>query len=260
MLRSKLLYMSFAVVVLFACNVSYAKINPDNVAGFWLCNEDEDNLFEDASGNGHDGNIVGVVEWIEGKFGEAIEFAGGSITVPDDEVFNFDEDTSFTVMLWINFSQAQDWNRIFRERAPGAWGNGNDGWEIQTQGVQIHWSLDDIAGGNLRTTYPDPGDGEWHHTAMIVDRDENMLISYLDGENEKSVNIANIGSVTNANPLIFGGGYAGAIDEAAIFKGVIDLDDIKAIMNDGLEEAINPAAVSPAESSVTTWAEVKSQY
>jgi hypothetical protein len=256
-MKSRLIYMSFAVFALFACSISYAKINPDSVAGFWLCNEGKGNLLEDASGNGHDGNIAGAVEWIKGPFGEAIDLTGGSITVPDHEVFNFDE-SSFTVMLWVNFSQAQDWNRIFRERTPGPWGNGNDGWELQTQGVQIHWSLDDAAGNALRTTYPDVGDGEWHHTVMIVDRDENMLYSYLDGENEMSVNIAAMGSVTNANPLIFGENYQGAIDEAAIFKGVMDLDDITEIMNIGLSEAIyKGAAVSPISSSATTWANIK---
>jgi len=260
-MRNLTIFVGIAVAVLFACGVSYARIDPADVAGFWLCNKDEDNLLEDASGNDNHGNAVGVLEWIEGKFGDAIEFVGGSsITIPDNEIFNFDEDTSFTVMLWINFSQAQDWNRIFRERAPGAWGNGSDGWELQTQGVQIHWSLDDVGGVALRTTYPDAADGEWHHTVMIVDRDEKMLISYLDGANEMSVNIAAMGGVTNANPLIFGGGYAGAIDEAAIFKGVVELDDITDIMNDGMEEAVNPAAVSPVGSSVTTWAKVKSQY
>ena len=258
MLKSRMIYISFAVFVLFACSISYAKIDPDNVAGLWLCDEGNGNLLEDASGNGHDGNIVGAAEWIEGPFGEAIDFAGSSITVPDHEVFNFDEESSFTVMLWINFSQAQDWNRIFRERNPGPWGNGSDGWELQTQGVQIHWSLDDAAGNALRTTYPDVGDGEWHHTVMIVDRDEKMLISYLDGENEMSVNIADMGSVTNANPLVFGGGYMGAIDEAAIFKGRVELDDITDIMTMGLSEAlIKGAAVSPLEKVASTWGRIK---
>lgn len=260
-LKSKIICVSLAVVVLFACSISYAKIDAESVAGFWLCDEGDGNLLEDNSGNGHDGNIAGAAEWVEGPFGEALNFAGSSITVPDHEVFNFDDETNFTVMLWVNFSVAQDWNRIFRERTPGPWGNGNDGWELQTQGAQIHWSLDDVAGTALRTTYADVGNGEWHHTVMIVDRDEEMLVSYLDGENEMSVNIAAMGSVTNANPLIFGGGFDGAIDEAAIFKGRVELDDIIDMMNLGLYEVlVKGLAVSPAGRTVTTWANVKAQY
>lgn len=55
---------------------------------------------------------------------------------------------------------------------------------------------------------------------MIVDGEKETMISYMDGKGAKSVNIGNIGSVADANPINFGGGYTGAIDDVAIFRGV----------------------------------------
>ena len=260
MMRMKCLLI--AMIALFAVGIlissSYAKIYSEALVGMWLFDEGKGAVAEDSSGNGHDGTIMGAAKRGEGKFGEAMEFAGGeSITVPDNESLNFGTD-SFTVVMWFNFSNAQDWNRLVRERNPAPWASGSYGWEIQTQGLQIHWSLDDTAGNHQRTTYPNVGDGEWHHTAMVVDREKKMLITYMDGANEKSVNIANVDSVTDTLPITFGGGYAGAIDEVGIFSGVLDLDDVVDIMNMGLPEALGGAAVSPAAKLAATWGWMKS--
>lgn len=253
----------FAMFVLLfvsvSINSSYARIDPEAVVGIWLFEEGKGNVVEDSSGNGHEGQIFGSAKWVEGKFGEALDLTGGArADVPDHEALNFETD-SFTVVLWFNFSAAQDWNRLVREREPNPWGSGNLGWEIQTEGVQIHWSLDDAAGNHQRTTYPGVGDGEWHHTAMIVNRDDKLLVSYMDGDNERSINIANIGSVTTTFPVIFGGGYSGYIDEVGIFKGVLDQEDIVDIMNLGLSETLGGTAVSPAGSLTTTWGEIRAR-
>jgi hypothetical protein len=254
-------YLPIAMLVLFfvssLVSPSYARIDPEAVVGIWLFEEGKGTVAEDSSGNGHDGLIAGAARWDAGKFGEAMDFTGGSsVTVPDHEALNFETD-SFTVVLWFNFSAAQDWNRLVRERNPNPWGSGNLGWEIQTQGVQIHWSLDDAAGNHQKTTYPGTGDGEWHHTAMVVNREEKLLVSYLDGENQRTVNIANMDSVTTTFPVIFGGGYSGLIDEIGIFKGVLEQDDIVNIMNMGLSEAIGGVAVSPVGTLASIWGWIK---
>jgi len=132
------------------------------------------------------------------------------------------------------------------------------GWELQTQTTQIHWSLDDKAGGHMRNTFDNVGNGSWRHTAMVVDREKKMLFSYLDGANEKSVNIAAIGAVTDVQPIIIGGGFSGIIDEVGIFSGVLNLDDINLIMNKGLAEAVlKGAAVDGSGKLATTWCNAK---
>jgi hypothetical protein len=254
--RLGLFLASFAIASLFVVCFAHAGIVPESMVAAWLLDEGEGNVIEDFSGNDHEGSIAGAIEWIDGKFGEAIEFSGGSINVPDHESLNFD-DESFTVVIWFNFDESQDWNRLLRERTPSPWGEGNPGWEIQTEGLQIHWSLDDEAGNHQRTSYPDVGNGEWHHTAMIVNRDDDMLVSYMDGADKKTVNIANIDSVTGSLPVTFGGGYRGSIDESALFNVALEEEDILDIMNLGLAEAVKPEAVSPSAKLATTWGRVR---
>ena len=86
-----------------------------------------------------------------------------------------------------------------------------------------------------------------------------MIYSYMDGGKQMTANIANIGSDTNANPLTFGGnGYLGAVDEAAIFKGIMDSGDVINTMNMGLSDALTKgAAVSPLEKAASTWGQMK---
>ena len=256
--KSSLLSVSFIAITLIFIGFADANIDPASAVAIWLLDAGEGQVIEDSSGNGQNGNIQGAVNWVDGKFGKALEFSGGSITIPDHESFNFGDDGSFAVLMWFNFSTSQDWNRLIRERNPGPWGEGNPGWEIQTQGLQIHWSLDDKDGNHQKTSYPDVGNGEWHHTAMIVDRDEKIMKSYMDGANEQTVNIEFMGSVADTLPITFGGGYAGLIDDVAIFKDILELDDVVTIMNNGLDEAVRKGiAVFSLDKTASTWGRIK---
>ncbi|MBD3185106.1 hypothetical protein GF312_22685 [Candidatus Poribacteria bacterium] len=253
------------LVTIFVCSFfmfsvsAYARIDPESIAGMWLLDEGNGDEALDSSGNEQHGVITGGPQWVEGVFGDCLEFAGGGqVEIPDNDIFNFGEDKNFSAVLWFNFSTPQDWNRIFRERTPGAWAAGNHGWEIQTQQAMVHWSLDDAAGNHMKTTYNNAGDGEWHHTAMIVDRDSKTMTSYLDGDNKMSVNIANIGSVADVLPITIAGGFTGMVDELAIFSDIIDQGDVVDIMNLGLSAALEIAEpVSPAGSLISVWASIK---
>lgn len=256
--ESRLLFVSFIVTMLLFTCFADANIDPESVVAIWLLDEGGGQIIEDSSENGHEGNIQGAVDWVDGKFGMAMEFSGATIVIPDHESFNFGEDKSFAVVLWFNFSTPQDWNRLIKERIEGPWGAGNHGWEIQTQGTEIDWTLDDTANNHQIASYPGMGDGEWHHTAMIVDRDEKIMKCYMDGAGEKTANIEFMGSVADTLNVEFGGGYAGLIDDVAIFKGILELDDVVEIMNIGLTEAVlEGSAVSSLDKIASTWGRMK---
>ncbi len=258
--RSKIfaLFVVIEFMILLLAVPSFA-LKKEFIVGAWLLDDAKSNEIKDSSGNGHNGKINGVLKWAKGKFGDGIEFLGGeNVEIPNDDSLNFGDKQSFSVVTWFNFSNAQDWNRLVRGRNPGPWTGGNVGWELQTEALKIHWSLDDKAGAHQRNTYENAGDGNWHHTAMIVNREKKVMLSYLDGENERSVNIANIGSVTSGLPVVFGGGYRGYLDEVAIFNTVITQDDVKTIMSKGLAEILKGIiAVQPVYKLSITWGEVK---
>lgn len=255
---STILFICLTIIGPLVADFSHAKIDKKSIVAVWLLDEGKGTIAMDSSGNGFDGTITGALKWDKGKFGFAVNFlAGEKIEVPDNESMNF-ETKSFSVVTWINFKNPQDWNRIVRERNPSPWTSGNAGWELQTEGISIHWSLDDKQGNHQRNTYPGVGDGQWHHTAMIVDRGRKSLISYLDGENERTVNIANIGSVTTELPVVIGGGFNGLVDEVAIFNTVISGEDVALIMNKGLAEVLKVgSAVQPLEKCATFWGYIK---
>lgn len=240
-------------------SLSHSAIKKDQIIGIWLLDDGKGDIAKDSSGNGRDGKATGVLKWAKGKFGGGIEFAGSErIDVPNEGIFDFGDKRSFSVVVWFNFSNAQDWNRLVRGRNPGPWQGGNTGWELQTQALMIHWSLDDVAKNHVRTTYDNAGDGNWRHTAMIVDRSKKKMITYLDGENEKSVDISNIVSITSGLPIVIGGGIRGSLDEVAIFDTVITQEDVQTIMNKGLTDALKGMMpVQPLSKLGVTWGYMK---
>ncbi len=242
-------------------SLSRSDIKKEQIIGIWLLDDAKGDVAKDSSGNGRDGKATGVLKWSKGKFGGGIEFAGSErIDVPYENIFDFGDKRSFSVVVWFNFSTAQDWNRLVRGRNPGPWQGGNTGWELQTQALMIHWSLDDVAKNHVKTTYENAGDGNWRHTAMIVDRSKKKMITYLDGENEKVVDISNIVSITSGLPIVIGGGIRGSLDEVAIFDVAITQDDVKNIMNKGLTDALKGMMpVKPLPKLSTTWGDIKSK-
>ena len=82
----KVKYSLIGVVVVFAAGLlfvvsSEAKIAPEHIAGMWLFDEGEDDITEDSSGNGNNGNLINGPQWTDGKFGKALEFDGAATYV-----------------------------------------------------------------------------------------------------------------------------------------------------------------------------------
>ena len=82
MLRAKFFV---ACLILLMGFISSAMSQQDEfLAAYWSFDEDPKDAVIDESGNGNDGTISGEVNWIEGKFGKAIEFASGANVLIND--------------------------------------------------------------------------------------------------------------------------------------------------------------------------------
>ncbi len=97
----------FSVSVLIV-PATWAEIDPDTVVGVWLFDEGKGDVASDASGNGLDGEFEGKPEWVEGKFGMALEFDGNSayVQIPAHE----NPTEAITVSAWVK-SAGATWNQ-----------------------------------------------------------------------------------------------------------------------------------------------------
>ena len=122
-----------------------------------------------------------------------------------------------------------------------------------------------IGGWEPRASAGVPKTDTWTHIAVTFDssKNNNQLVIYVDGVQAGSSTRPGKGA-GNANPVDigkWGGGsyFVGIIDEVAIFKSVLTEDDLKTIMDNGLDKTLGGvASVDASEKLTTTWANLKS--
>ena len=253
----------FSMSILFVFTAS-AEIDPDTVVGVWLFDEGKGDIASDASENGLDGEFNGSPEWVEGKFGMALEFDGKSayVQIPAHE----NPTEAITVSAWAK-SAGATWNQpgwIVEKRPayiihpnsgttniawpvcnggcwnkPGAWNDGNVG-------------TDDITEWHMYTTTFDSNTGEWY---IYIDAEEESALDLTKNPIDLDNGPVNIGFDDCCGGTRFG---AGAVDEVVILSVALEQEDIEKMYKNGLYAEV--LAVEPADKMTTTWADVKVKY
>ena len=229
--------------------------------GMWLLDEGQGLTVKDSSGNGNHGTIVGAT-WTDGKFGKALQFDGKShVEIPasktTDDIFN-----GFTYLLWVKPTGApkdaantrlieRDWhNPTIQIGAADFYGSIS---------VNAEQALTNIRGGAWKMD-------EWSFVALTYDGDK--LVLYVNGEQvqeKKNIGkpdvksnaatpVANQGSIWLATWKAANWDFTGVLDEAGVFNVPLAVEDIKDIMNNGLQKA---SAVSSVDKMAVTWGDIK---
>jgi hypothetical protein len=258
MLRRDLFFLLPIFCVVAITCPSSAEIDPNFVVAVWLCDEGDGDTLADASGNEHDGSFVGDLGWADGKFGAALEFlgnAGSRVEVPHDDSLTLE---AWTISAWVKLMPAGDWTVVV-VKDPA---NGTQNYSLDMDGggrvfaeVTSGGSWSDC--GSVTTVFDD----EWHFIAASYDG--STLRVYVDGnmENEQDFGAGDV----NTAPVAIGGRMdssqplTGIVDDIGLFSAALDEDDLMAIMNDGLNEALGFAAVEPSLKSTTMWGQIKQQ-
>lgn len=237
---------------------SAAEIDPESVVGVWLFDTDPKGGVKDSSGNGHDGQIMGNVEWVDGKFRSALEFPGASgnlVSIPHTEDLNL---FTFTIVAWYQGEETDSWQYLVSKEIPHNSRNYSIGVQMDT-GVmmtQITVGPEQWKTATGRTLLVD---GEWHHMAGTYDG--AFIRAWVDGVMEAQVGEAGEPDHPEAEPLRIGAvdgiPVKGIIDEVALFNVALEEEDIQNIMNNGLEKALSIVAVEPEDSLAATWGKVK---
>jgi hypothetical protein len=249
------------ILVGFFASQANAKIDPANVVGMWLFNEDGGDVAKDGSKAGNDGTIVGPKKWAEGKFGKALEFNGKDVyvEVKSNKSLVLEE---LTMMGWAKLkpSQGTRWQSIMmRGQDPRNYllVVDKDSQKLQlsiTKGAPGAWA-GPIAG-------PVVTDGKWHHLVGVIGQKAGLVI-YADGIEVGKEGYAKPSLDAKPDRLRIGDGSDGGhqaeglLDEVALFNVPLEEGDIVKIMNDGLETATGLRPVEAQGKLDTTWGRLK---
>jgi len=254
--KSRLTLACIFVISLVLVGQSFARIDPETIVGAWLLDDNKGDTAQDVSGNGNNGTLQGNPEWVEGKFGRALEFDGNGVEIANPENFNF---LTWTYVLWFRAAAAGDYPNLIGRQ----FGNAH-GWTIHLDpgGATFRIRIDTDGGINQVKTVPkNVRDEQWHHGAITHDDKNKKLEMYIDGakgEQSYAGNYKNSGGFLKISSPAVGAANLnnGAIDDVAIFNVLLEEDDILDIMKNGLEPFVQ-TPVSPSGKLASTWGRIK---
>jgi len=249
----KIISIFMIFVFIFLAN-AYA-IKDDSLVLYCPFDEGSGDTIKDAK-SGLSGKISGAKWSNKGKFGGALEFTSDTdkVEFPADNIL--DITTAITMEAWVLPNEVQDDSNIMGRRSAANVGGYCMQW---TKGKFEMWLNVNGAGWqgtrDKQTITPKPG--QWHHIACVYDGSEEQ--QYVNGELDikfsapgKIASIQDVfrigHSTTNLKTM------KGLIDEVAVYKRALKLDEIKQDMLKGVL-----ASVSPKGNLVTTWGNIKYQ-
>ena len=252
----------FITLCFMLVQLSIAEIDPNTIVGAWLFDETGGKVAADSSDNGYDGNLVGGAKWVKGQFGNAIELNGTDAWVTVPAIGPLEE---FTLLKWFNATgRVGAWRCFFN----------HDGWARGF--VHYQFRPDNKMEFGIHSNNParHPGWQEsdftadqsilnkWFHLAVAYSSTEKSNRVYFDGKLDAE------GNWVEALPGEFGPGrigswsnggreWQGMFDEMLLFDVSLEEDDIKMLMENGLEGAL---AVEAANKVSTIWGKIKVGY
>ena len=260
----------YTLTLLLVCTVSISAVDKgfaidlENIVGMWLFDEGEDEMIVgDSSENGHDGTITGPPEWVEGKFGDALNIgAGNFVRVPNSEDLSL---KTFTVTAWLSTESGGGWIGVISKSHTNETRNYTIYLYENTVTASISIGNEAAGAWSDKTGTTKIDDGEWHHVAISFDEKTKVGRVFTDGVQEGQYTVAHDIPQNDAD-LVFAawhhaggnGGYIGLLDEIAVFNVALEEADIKEIMQNGLSALVSP--VEPKDKLAARWGEIKSMF
>ncbi len=225
------------------------------LVGWWRLDEGSGTIATDLSEYGNDGTLQGDPQWVNGKFGKALQFNGVDdwVEIPHAEILTVDNEV--TVMAWINAERHSgpggvNWQGIVaKSNSPRSYS-----FYTRINGV-LHFST---AGVGSSSTAQIPLN-EWVHVAAIVVGGGHRY--FVNGEpgGESGSGITLPGAADTATVVIgktqeSSREFLGVIDDVRIYNNALTQEEIQTIMQGaGMPYAFVP---SPADGVLheDTWA------
>ena len=258
MKKLALLFINIIFISLILTNVSYAKIDVEDIIGMWLFDEGKGDVAQDTSGNDYNGELINEPEWVEGNFGQALKYDGSNSYVNAGTVPL--SSNSVTVSAWLyTDTPSPGWTHVVENGVIENVWNGAYRLEFGPEEGQFYIAIGDGAaykdndpnGVNIGWKYE-----EWFHVVFTYDGSQGT--TYLNGTEVDSFE-SNLDISSGTGTLIFGSMqgadrfYNGILDEVVIFDVSLTEDNIESL-NKGMSSVL---AVSPSDKLATTWSSIK---
>jgi hypothetical protein len=233
----------FIITGLLCTSHSNGQVDPKSIVGVWLFDDASGNIARDNSRNGYDADLRENPAWVEGKFGHALEFQGGSYLEIHNSSENlpFGGSEPFSITAWVRNQGGGTVIGKFNGGIIGAYiliinGDGTVTFHREV----APWTFT----GNKALP-----DNDFGHVAVTYDGAEMKI--YVNGQfdvgqdrgpqNTDTVTPVLIGArFTNDVPSEF---FNGVLDEVALFNVALTEEQISNVM-DGLGlaflKAFNP--------------------
>jgi len=248
------------LLVLFLMVLSFAVNAADKDLLLHLSFDEEGKVAKDETGKTKGGTIFGGVKWVEGKFGNALELdgKGGYVEVELTEELIFEEESSFTLEIWMKSEHATSNNKgIFGTYGPTK--------------PTVHFGLYHLEdGGKSNMLFTVPGasfedsekgrvnDGEWHHLTGVRDRKAGVIRLYIDGkligeQNDPGSDPDNgMGKIWLGNHL--NRWWLVILDEARIWNKALNETEIARLIKSNIM-----ATTPTSDKLTTTWCNIKAK-
>ncbi|MBT3270885.1 LamG domain-containing protein [Candidatus Poribacteria bacterium] len=234
-------------------------VDADAVGGVWQFDDLAGDAIVDSSGNGNDGTLVNGPEWVDGKFGTALEF---SQTTGSYALVPVQHSNTATVTMWAMYTATPSTNigLIHAQATDGDLG----GAETKMIGVWVEntnllWGrIIDPAGARVNLPKNATLEADtWFHIALVVDAAAGVVTQWVNGE--QVGDSAYAGELGEYSYLKIGRqgteSWEGRMDDVGYFTEALSSDDLAAIYNLGLQSVT--VAVEPRGKAATTWAGIK---
>ena len=248
-----LLGVSVLALGLFLGSQCAARIDPKTIVGIWLLDEGE---ADDASENERHGRLTGKPKVVEGKFGTALDFSGEGESVKIADLAEILPTKVVTITLWVKIGDHGKNPDVFNLNP---WEPGRIAVAIWDK--QIFWHFG-VGGKWIVIRFIDEEwVGQWKHWTFINNAEDNFMAGYIDGE--KAARIGGISGVyeQRGGDFHIGGrpeaSFSGAIDDFGMFNTTLSEEDIKMIVDRGLERAALFQGVNSAAKLATIWGGLK---
>ena len=271
MKATKKVLLSLAVVLIFGLGtgipvIAQKVVIEDGLIGYWSFDKDtvKGNKVTDIWGD-QDAEMIGKLEIVPGKFGEAVQLGGGAgarIQITDDIKKAKLPSEEMTVELWAWDEQFIEWGGyIVAVQDNGAF---EKGWLLGTRWKAFSFALssEDADDGDGLLTYLNSANtynvNEWYHVVGTYDGKEMKI--YVDGKLEGTSSVQS-GAINYPDRVFFSIGAYKDDNEDFVHKGMLDEVRLydralseKEVLNNLQAEGL---AVEPAGKLSLTWGQIK---